>query len=196
MLFGNGFVVLKKQVGVRVDYLVWDAYRKVCLREELRPNVGVEGFLRAVLEDGSVLRVLRLLQRAVAARAESLDDYANVLLTWYERGERWVYSGDRQISLDSMLLSVLRNISDPQLRSKIRTVLTAKQEDVKGEDDQEESGGKEREKQFFEDMPSSPHELVDYMAKKIIGLSLSDAEKREILERVLYIREHLRRGRK
>ena len=95
-----------------------------------------------------------------------------------------------------MLLSVLRNISDPQLRSKIRTVLTAKQEDVKGEDDLEESGGKEREEQFFEDVPSSPHELVDHMAKKIVGLSLSDAEKREILERVLYIREHLRRGRK
>ncbi len=181
---------------MRVDYLVWDAYRKVCLREELRPNVEVEGFLRAVLEDGSVLRVLRLLQRAVGARVESLDDYANVLLTWYERGERWVYSGNRQISLDSMLLSVLRSISDRQLRSKIRMVLTAKQEDVKGEDGQEESGGKEREEQFFEDVPSSPYELVDHMAKKIVGLNLSDAEKREILERVLYIREHLRRGRK
>ena len=93
---------------MRADYLVWDAYRKVCLREELRPNVGVEGFLRAVLEDGSVLHVLRLLQRAIGARVQSLDDYANVLLTWYERGERWVYSGNRQISLDSMLLSVLK----------------------------------------------------------------------------------------
>ncbi len=139
---------------------------------------------------------MRLLQCAVVAKVESLDDYANVLLTWYERGERWVYSGNRQISLDSMLLSVLRNVSDPRLRRKIRTVLTAKQEDVKGEDDQEESGGKEREEQFFEDMPSSPQALVDHMAKKIVGLSLSDAEKREILERVLYIREHLRRGRK
>jgi hypothetical protein len=74
-------MVLKKQVGVRVDGMVWDAYKRVCGREELRPNVGVEGFLRVVLEYGSVLRVLRLLQRAARAKVESLDDYANVLLT-------------------------------------------------------------------------------------------------------------------
>ena len=183
---------------MRVDCVVWDAYKKVCVREELRSNVGVEGFLRVVLEDGSVLRVLRLLQRVARARVESLDDYANVLLTWYERGERWVYSEDRQVSLDDMLLSVLRNVSDPRLRSKIRRALTAKHDDEKDKDDDvtesENEDYDQEEEELFEATPSCPAELVDSMAKKVVGLKLSVAEKREILERIRYIRERLGRG--
>ena len=189
---------MKKQVGVRVDGAVWDAYKSVCAREELRPNEGVEGFLRVVLENGSALRVLRMLQGAVRARVESLDDYAHVLLTWYKRGERWVYSEGRQISLDTMLLSVLRNVSDPRLRSKIRRALTAKHDDEKDKDDDvtesENEDDDQEEEELFEATPSCPAELVDRMAKKVAGLKLSVAEKREILERIRYIRERLGRG--
>jgi hypothetical protein len=49
-------------------------------------------------------------------------------------------------------------------------------------------------REFFEAEPSSPAELIERMAKKVVRLRLSPAEKKEILERIRYIHEHLRRG--
>jgi hypothetical protein len=111
---------MKRQTGVRVDVEVWEAYKGVCAREELRPSGPIEGFLKVVVEDGSALSVLRLLRGAVRVRVESLDDYAQVLLSWYKGGRRWVYSEGREVSVDAMLLFVLREVSDPRLRKKIR----------------------------------------------------------------------------
>jgi hypothetical protein len=186
-------------VGVRVDGAVWDAYKSVCAREELRPNEGVEGFLRVVLEDGSALGVLRMLQRALRVRVESLDDYAQVLLNWYKVGRRWVYSEGREVSVDAMLLSVLREVSDSQLRRKIRKTLTKKCDDEKGKtDNTEESEGKEgqtaEEHEPIEPTPSSAAERIRQIGKQAVGLELNAEEKQKILKKIREIREGLKRG--
>jgi len=189
---------MKRQTGVRVDVEVWDAYKSVCVREELRPNEAVEGFLRVVLEDGSALGVLRMLQRAVRARVESLDDYAQVLLSWYKGGRRWVYSEGREVSVDAMLLFVLREVSDSQLRRKIRKTLTTKRDDQKGKtDSMEESEGKEEEDseelESTELMPSSAAERIRQIRKQAVGLELNAEEKQKILKKIRDIRESLKR---
>jgi hypothetical protein len=186
------------QVGIRVDGAVWDAYKSVCVREELRPNEGVEGFLRVVLEDSSALGVLRMLQRALRVRVESLDDYAQVLLNWYKGGRRWVYSEGREVSVDAMLLFVLREVSDSQLRRKIRKTLTAKGDGRRGKpQNTEESEGKEEEDseelESTEPMPSSVAERIKDIRKQAVGLELNAEEKQKILKKIRDIRESMKR---
>jgi len=190
--------VVKLQVGVRVDGEVWGAFKSVCKNEEVREGVVVEGFLRVVLEDGSALGVLRMLQRAFRVRVESLDDYTQVLLNWYKVGRRWVYSEGREVSVDAMLLSVLRNVSDPKLRRKIRKALTAKRHVQKGKtDSMEESEGKEdqdsEELESIELMPSSVAERVRGIRKQAVGLELNAEEKQKILKKIRDIRESMKR---
>ena len=57
-------VTLKRQIGIRIDGLVWLAYRELCSRERLRPAEGIEMFLRFVVGDGSVVSVLNWLKTA------------------------------------------------------------------------------------------------------------------------------------
>jgi uncharacterized Zn finger protein len=144
------------------------------------------------------LGVLRMLQRAVRARVESLDDYAQVLLSWYKGGRRWVYSEGREVSVDAMLLFVLREVSDSQLRRKIRKTLTTKRDDQKGKtDSMEESEGTEEEDseelESTELMPSSAAERIRQIRKQAVGLELNAEEKQKILKKIRDIRESLKR---
>ena len=199
-VFGNVVwcQVMKRQTGVRVDVEVWEEYKGVCAREELRPSGPIEGFLRVVLEDGSALSVLRLLRGAVKVRVESLDDYAQVLLSWYKGGRRWVYSEGREVSVDAMLLFVLREVSDPRLRKKIRKTLTAKRDGRRGKPENiEESEGKEEEDseelESTAPMPSSVAERIKDIRKQALGLELNAEEKQKILKKIRDIRESLKR---
>jgi hypothetical protein len=137
-------VLVKRQVGVRVDVDLWGAYKGVCECERLWSNVGVEGFLRVVVDVGSVLGVLRMLRRAVRAGVEGFDDYVRVLLSWCKGGRRWVYVEGREVSVDGLLLLALKAVSDSQLRGEIREALVKKNDEEAGEiGDGEESGVKE-----------------------------------------------------
>ena len=71
---------MKKQTGVRMDAQVWEAYRDLCSRENLRPNQPIEEFLRLVLHNGSALTVLNTVRSMTGARPEGFEAYARVLL--------------------------------------------------------------------------------------------------------------------
>ena len=106
---------MKRQIGVRVDGLVWLAYRELCSRERLRPAEGIEVFLRFVVGDGSVVSVLNWLR--MAGKAEGLETHARVLLHWYTHGQRWMHVTDEdQAPIEPMLLSALKEVSDPDKR--------------------------------------------------------------------------------
>jgi len=118
-------VTLKRQIGVRIDGLVWLAYRELCSRERLRPADGIEMFLRFVVGDGSVVSVLNWLK--TAGKVEGLEAYARVLLNWYAHGERWMYITDEdEAPIEPMLLSALKEVSDPELRKEIEEALWIK----------------------------------------------------------------------
>jgi len=113
------------QIGVRVDGLVWLAYRELCSRERLRPFEGIEVFLRFVVGDGSVVSVLNWLR--MAGKVEGLEAYTRVLLNWYTHGERWMHVTDEdQAPIEPMLLSALKEVSDPELRKEIEEALSIK----------------------------------------------------------------------
>jgi hypothetical protein len=128
MFCGN---TLKKQTGVWIDAQVWSAYRSLCSREKLRPSEPIEEFLKLILQTGSALSVLNMMQGMTKARIQGSEAYARVLLNWYKNGKWWIYvSEDGEASVETLLLNVLTDISDPQLRREVQEAL------VKGPDEQ------------------------------------------------------------
>ena len=53
---------LKTQIGVRISASTWNAYKSLCSREKLRPAEGIEEFLKAVNNKGSILTVMSQIQ--------------------------------------------------------------------------------------------------------------------------------------
>jgi len=91
----------------------------------LRPAEGIEVFLRFVVGDGSVVSVLNWLR--MAGKVEGLEAYARVLLNWYAHGQRWLHVTDEdQAPIEPMLLSALKEVSDPELRREIEEALSIK----------------------------------------------------------------------
>ena len=122
MLCGNK--VLKKQTGVWIDAQVWGAYRSLCSREKLRPSEPIEEYLRLVLQTGSALTVLNMMQGMAKARSQGLEAYARVLLNWYTKGKQWVYVSDEgEAPVETMLLHALKDVADPQLRREVQEAL-------------------------------------------------------------------------
>jgi hypothetical protein len=197
MLFGVGLV--KRQVGVRVDVELWDAYKRICACEGLWSNVGVEGFLRVVVGVGSVLSALRLLQRAVDAGVEGFDDYARVLLSWYRGGRSWVYVEGRQVAVDGMLLLALKAVSDSRLRGEIREALMQKREEGASETG---DGSAVKEESTVEDgvvlaeggLPAASKRLRD-IAKDVSGRELGAEQAELMLKKIDELRRKLKLGR-
>jgi len=131
---------MKKQTGIWVDGGVWGAYRELCGREGFRPAEPVERFLRFVLRDGSVLAVVNWLDKA--GRVEGLEAYARVLLSWHRNGKLWMYVSDEdEAPIEPLLLSVLKEVSDPELRREIEEELSMKP----GEEEEEKPSEKQAE---------------------------------------------------
>ena len=123
-------VTLKKQTGIWVDSQVWQAYRELCGRERLRPAEPIERFLRFVLRDGSAVAVVNWLEGA--GKVEGLEAYARVLLSWYRNGRLWMYVTDEdEAPIEPLLLSALKEVSDPELRREIEEELSMKAEEEK-----------------------------------------------------------------
>jgi hypothetical protein len=54
-----------------------------------------------------------------------LEDHVQVLLKWYRSGQYWVrVTGENEVSVEHLLLFVLKDVADPQLRKEIRETLT------------------------------------------------------------------------
>ena len=119
--------ILKKQTGIWIDGQVWRAYRDLCGREKLRPAEPIEEYVRFVLRNGSALAVLNMMQGTEKAKSEGLEAYARVLLNWYANGKQWIYVTDEdETPIEPMLLHVLKDVSDPQLRRQIEEALMIK----------------------------------------------------------------------
>lgn len=133
---------MKKQIGVWVDGQVWHAFRDLCRREGLRPAEPLEKFIRFVLLDGSALAVMNWLDNA--GRTEGLEAYARVLLNWYKSGIYWISTKDEEeVAVDWMLLSVLKDVPDPELRRMIEDALTEKASEKEAEQSEKQKKAEE-----------------------------------------------------
>ncbi|MFB0522315.1 MAG: hypothetical protein ACETV1_00965, partial [Candidatus Bathyarchaeia archaeon] len=73
----------------------------------------------------SVVSVLNWLR--MAGKVEGLEACARVLLNWYAHGERWMDVTDEdEAPIEPMLLSALKEVSDPELRKEIEEALSIK----------------------------------------------------------------------
>jgi hypothetical protein len=62
-----------------------------------------------------------------AGKAEGIEAYARVLLNWYKKGTRWIMITDEEgTPIETMLLSALKDVPDPELRSQIEEAMTKK----------------------------------------------------------------------
>ncbi len=115
---------MKKQTGVWIDSQIWSAYRSLCKREKLLPSDAITEFLGLVLRNGSPLAVVNMMQLMVKERTESFEAYARVLLNWYKNGKTWIHVTDEsEAAIEPMLLQVLKDVVDPQLRRDIEETL-------------------------------------------------------------------------
>jgi hypothetical protein len=144
--------------------------------------------------------VLRMLKRAVRAGVEGFDDYARVLLNWYKGGRRWVYSEGREVSVDGMLLFVLKAVSDSLLRGEIREALMKKHDDGTGEMGdgeasvvKEESAVEEEEVSVEGGLPAASKRIRD-IAEEVTGRELGAEQAEMILKKLREVREKLELG--
>lgn len=187
---------MKKQTGFWVDAEVWDGYKRVCSREELRPCEPVEGFLRVVLSCGSALVVLAMLRDMVASRVECFEDYCRVLLGWFRQGRCFVHMDGGEVHLEAMLLLALKEVADPRLRGEIREALTMKRVEEKGgeksglndELDEEEEAPAERGKPDLS-------QRLEKIGEEVKGRELSAEAAYKALKKVHEIRKKLKRER-
>jgi hypothetical protein len=117
---------VKRQVGIRVDAELWDAYRLVCGREKLRPAEPVEAFLGLVVDVDSALGVLTLTREAAKARVKGWEAYARVLLSWHAKRKFWISSSGEDESVEFLLLNALKMVVDPDLRRQIEDALVSR----------------------------------------------------------------------
>lgn len=113
---------------MRVEAVLWKAYRDLCGRQKLRPSQPIEEFLRLVVDDDSALNLLRLMREAAKARVEGCEAYARVLLDWFVHDKYWIRgSGDDDVPVETLLLDSLKTVADPELRGQIEEALIASQ---------------------------------------------------------------------
>jgi hypothetical protein len=123
----NGNNKMKKQTGIWIDARVWRRYRSLCKREKLRPAKPIEQFLRLIVDGGSALSVLNMLEGMAKERQSSFESYARVLLEWYRNGKMWIYVTDEdEAPVESMLLEALKQVKDHKLRQEIEETLIGK----------------------------------------------------------------------
>ena len=116
---------MKKQTGIAVDALAWEAYRDLCRKEKLRPGEAFERFIQFCLDNESVSAVLNLLGTMRRYRTEGLEAYARVLLHYLRKG-MYFFPGDdeKEMSVKAHLLDCLKlGIANAQLRLEIEEAL-------------------------------------------------------------------------
>jgi hypothetical protein len=87
----------------------------------------IEELIKLVLQNGSALTVLNMMQGMIEARSEGFEAYARVLLSWYTNRRYLINLADgSEAFVEPMLLQALRDVSDPQLRRDIQEVLMIK----------------------------------------------------------------------
>jgi hypothetical protein len=117
---------MKIQTGIRIEAEVWQAYKKLCSRDRLRPSLPIEEFLKSAVDNESLLGFLILLRAAAKSQAEGINANARVLLNWYTQGKYFFHSiGNDEAPVEGLLLESLKTITDPELRQQIEKALIA-----------------------------------------------------------------------
>ena len=118
---------MKKQTGIAVDALAWEAYRNLCRKEKLRPGEAFERFIQFCLDNESVSAVLNLLETMRHHSAEGLEAYARVLLHYLRKRMYLIRADgdeDQNISVQAHLLDCLKlGVANAQLRLEIEEAL-------------------------------------------------------------------------
>ena len=113
---------MKKQTGIWIASDVWQQYRDLCAREQLRPAEAVEAFLKFVIQSGSAQTVVAWLDQA--AKPEGFEAYVRVLLKWLQGGQYFVHgSNETEVSTEFLLLEALKILKDPNLRNEVEEAL-------------------------------------------------------------------------
>lgn len=87
----------------------------------------IEQFLRLIVNGGSALSVLNMLEGMTKERQSSFESYDRVLLAWYRNGKTWIYVTDEdEAPIEPMLLEALKQVKDPKLRREIEEALIGK----------------------------------------------------------------------
>ncbi|MGD0978783.1 MAG: hypothetical protein ABR962_06530 [Candidatus Bathyarchaeia archaeon] len=187
---------MKRQTGVWIDAQVWDAYRELCDREKLRLSEPIEEYLRLVLQNGSALTVLNMMQSMARARSGGFEDYARVLINWYRTGQYWIHvTAENEVSVEHMLLHALKEVADPQLRREIRETLMI--------EPRRQAEKIERRKKTMKkpaargESPSRPaqaitvSERIGDMKRQMVGREMDAEQAQKMLDKIHQIREKL-----
>jgi hypothetical protein len=188
---------MKRQTGVWIDAQVWDAYRELCDREKLRLSEPIEEYLRLVVQNGSALTVLNMMQSMARARSGGFEDYARVLINWHRTGQYWIHvTAENEVSVEHMLLQALKEVADPQLRREIRETLMA--------EPRRQAEKIERRKKTMKkpaargESPSRPaqattvSERIGDMKRQIVGREMDAEQAQKMLDKIHQIREKLK----
>jgi hypothetical protein len=117
---------MKIQTGIRIEAEVWQAYRAFCSRDRLRPSLPIEEFLKAAIDNGSILGFLTQIRVAAKLQGEGINANARVLLNWYMKGKYFFHApGNDEAPVESLLLEALKTVTDPELREQIEKALIA-----------------------------------------------------------------------
>ena len=174
-----------------MDAQVWEAYRDLCNRENLRPNQPIEEFLRLVLNNGSASAILNVMQGMVKAKSEGFEAYARVLLNWYKNGQLWVRVTDEtEAPVEHMLLHALKDVADPQLREDIQETLMVRP--------RKQTGNKEKTKKSVKEKSavSGASKGIDQIKEQAARQEIDAEQPQEMLENIRRIREELKSDKK
>lgn len=187
---------MRKQIGVFVDAQLWNGYREICRREKLWPWEPIEEFLKFILQNGSALTVLSMIQSMTRVEPAAFEAYARVLLNWYKAGRYWVHVTDEiEAPVEQMLLLSLKDVADPRLRGEIQETLIVSPH--------ERSSHKNRKRSIVnnvaaqEEPPigiaaSATSERIQEIKKRITGRTMNPEKAKRMLEKIHEIREKLK----
>jgi hypothetical protein len=192
---------MKRQTGVWIDAQVWDAYRELCDREKLRLSEPIEEYLRLVLQNGSALTVLNMLQSMAKTRSGGFEAYVQVLLNWHRTGVYWIpVTGENEVSVEHMLLNALKDVVDPQLQKEIREGLMV--EPCKQAEKIDRKNKTAKKPPARGESPGRPaqartvSERIGDMKRQIVGRDLDAEQAQEMLKKIHQIREKLKSDKK
>jgi hypothetical protein len=181
---------MKRQTGVWIDSQVWNAYRRLCKHEKLLPSEAIIEFLGLVLRNGSPSSVMNMMRVMVKERIESLEAYARVLLNWYKNGKTWIHMMDEsEVAVEPMLLQVLKDVVDPQLRRDIEEILVFRS---RRQADKIDSRRKSTERPVTEPSKANIPERIGEIKKQVATRDMGAEQAQEMLKKIHQIREKLK----
>lgn len=185
---------MKRQTGVWIDSQIWNVYRRLCKCEKLLPSEPITEFLGFILQNGSPSAVTNMIKVMIKERTESIEAYAHVLLNWYANGKTWMHVTDEsEAAIEPMLLQVLKDVIDPQLRTDIQETLLFKPH---RQTDRIGRKKKSREKPMTEPAKTNIPKRIGDIKNNIAHSDIDAEQAQEMLRKIHQIREKFKSDRK